>query len=73
MKEILIPAVAIFSVFGLPIFMMLAAVVATMFEKPRWTLAERSNIKEPAGRFAGHLTANPQRVCLFMEASEKNL
>ena len=38
MKEILIPAAAIFSIFGLPIMVMLAAVVATMLEKPRWAL-----------------------------------
>jgi hypothetical protein len=36
MKEILIPAVAIFSIFGLPIVTMLVASIATLFEKPRW-------------------------------------
>ena len=36
MKEILIPAVAIFSVFGLPIVAMLTAVIAALLEKPRW-------------------------------------
>ena len=40
MKEILIPTTAILFIFGLPIFVMLAAVVATMIEKPRWTLAD---------------------------------
>ncbi len=40
MKEILIPTVAILSIFGLPILVMLAAVVATMIEKPRWTLTD---------------------------------
>jgi len=38
MKEILIPATAIFSIFGLPIIVMLVTVVATMLEKPRWAL-----------------------------------
>ena len=38
MKEILIPAVAILSTFGLPLLVMLADVVATLREKPRWTL-----------------------------------
>ena len=59
MKEILIPAAAIFSIFGLPIFVMLAAVVATLIEKPRWKLAERSNIAEPAARFTGDTITNP--------------
>ena len=40
MKEILIPATAIFFIFGLPIIVMLVAVVATMLEKPRWALAD---------------------------------
>jgi hypothetical protein len=40
MKEILIPATAILSIFGLPIFVMLAAVVTTLLEKPRWTLTD---------------------------------
>jgi hypothetical protein len=38
MKEILIPTVAILSIFGSPIIVMLASVVATMIEKPRWML-----------------------------------
>ncbi|HSR88408.1 MAG TPA: hypothetical protein VLL07_05600 [Pontiella sp.] len=38
MKEILIPAVAIFSLFGLPIIAMLAAILASLLEKPRWAL-----------------------------------
>ena len=38
MREILIPAVAIFSVFGLPIIAMLTAVVTMLLEKPRWAL-----------------------------------
>ena len=40
MKEILIPATAILSIFGFPIFVMLADVVAAFIEKPRWTLAD---------------------------------
>ncbi len=40
MKEILIPAVAILTIFSLPILMMLAVIVATMFEKPHWTLTD---------------------------------
>ena len=36
MKEILIPATALFSIFGLPILVMLIAVVVECFEKPRW-------------------------------------
>ena len=36
MKEILIPATAIMTIFGLPILTMLAAVIATFIEKPRW-------------------------------------
>ena len=59
MKEILIPAAATFSIFGLPIFVMLAAVIATMIEKPRWTLTDRSNRAEPAARFTGDLITNP--------------
>ena len=73
MKEILIPAAAIFSIFGLPIFVMLAAVVATMIEKPRWALADQTNIKAPTARFAGDLRTNPKQVCLFVETSEKNM
>ena len=38
MKEILIPAVYIFTVFGLPVLVMLVAAIATLFEKPRWAL-----------------------------------
>lgn len=38
MKEILIPAVSIFTVFGLPVLVMLVAAIATLFEKPRWAL-----------------------------------
>ena len=38
MKEILIPAVSIFALFGLPIIAMLAAIIATLIEKPRWAL-----------------------------------
>jgi len=41
MREILIPATAILSIFGLPIFAMLAAVVATMIEKPRWAMIDK--------------------------------
>ena len=73
MKEILIPAVAIFSIFGLPIFVMLAAVIATLIEKPRWALAERSNNTGPATRFTRDLITNPKREALFMETSEKNM
>ena len=73
MKEILIPAAAIFSIFGLPIFVMLAAVVATMIEKPRWVLADQANAKEPVTRITDALTTNPGRVCLFVETTEKNM
>lgn len=73
MKEILIPAAAIFSLFGLPIFVMLVAVIATMIEKPRWTLADRTNLNGPAGRFAGDLITDSKRVCLVVETSEKNM
>ena len=73
MKEILIPAAAIFSIFGLPICVMLAAVVAGMIEKPRWTLAERLNITVSTERFADDLITNSRRVCLFMETAEKNM
>lgn len=38
MKEILIPATAILTIFGLPILKMLAEIVATFTEKPRWML-----------------------------------
>jgi hypothetical protein len=38
MKEILIPTAAILSIFGSPIIVMLASVVASVIEKPRWTL-----------------------------------
>lgn len=38
MKEILISAAAVLSLFGPPIFVMLASVVSTMIEKPRWVL-----------------------------------
>lgn len=60
MKEIVIPAAAIFSIFGLPILMMLIAVVATMLEKPRWVLQSQSIIKNQAAHYApskAHRTA----------------
>jgi hypothetical protein len=40
MKEILIPAVTILFTFGLPILAMLTDLVATLLEKPRWTLTD---------------------------------
>ena len=42
MKEILIPATAIMTLFGLPILTMLAAVIATFIEKPRWMQAAKA-------------------------------
>lgn len=39
MNEILIPAVAMLTIFGLPILTMMGAVVATVIEKPRWALS----------------------------------
>jgi len=36
MKEILIPATALITIFGLPIIAMLVAIIATFIEKPRW-------------------------------------
>jgi hypothetical protein len=38
MKEILIPAIAILAIFGLPILMMLADIVAAIIERPRWLM-----------------------------------
>jgi len=38
MKEILIPAIAILTIFGLPILTMLAEIVVTSIEKPRWMM-----------------------------------
>ena len=38
MKEILIPAIAILTIFGLPILTMLAEIVVTFTEKPRWMM-----------------------------------
>jgi hypothetical protein len=40
MKEILIPTVAILFTFGLPMLAMLNDLVATLLEKPRWTLKD---------------------------------
>jgi hypothetical protein len=40
MKEILIPAAAILFIFGVPLFALLADVVAVFIEKPRWTLTD---------------------------------
>jgi hypothetical protein len=38
MKEILIPAIAMLTIFGLPILMMLADIVAAIIERPRWLM-----------------------------------
>ena len=38
MKEILIPAIAILTIFGLPILTMLADLVTAFIEKPRWMM-----------------------------------
>jgi hypothetical protein len=38
MKEILIPAIAILTIFGLPILTMLAEIVAVSIERPRWVM-----------------------------------
>ena len=48
MKEILIPATAIFSIFGLPILVMWITVLIDLLEKPRWTENDSININEPA-------------------------
>ena len=42
MKEILIPATAIMTLFGLPILTMLVAVIAAHIEKPRWMQAAKA-------------------------------
>jgi hypothetical protein len=38
MKEILIPAAAIMIICGLPIFKMMADIIAACIEKPRWKM-----------------------------------
>ena len=38
MKEILIPAIAILTIFGLPILTMLVEIVAELIERPRWMM-----------------------------------
>jgi uncharacterized membrane protein len=38
MKEILISAVAIMIIFGLAIYKMMADIIATCIEKPRWKM-----------------------------------
>ena len=44
MKEILIPATALMTIFGLPILTMLVAVIATFIEKPRWMQAAKAEM-----------------------------
>jgi hypothetical protein len=39
MKELIIPATLILTIFGLPILTMLAEIVSACIEKPRWRLA----------------------------------
>ena len=40
MKEILIPAVATLAICGFPILVMLADIIITLLEKPRWALTK---------------------------------
>jgi hypothetical protein len=47
MKEILIPAIAILTIFGAPIIAMWVTVLVELLEKPRWTVKGSLNINEP--------------------------
>ena len=39
MRELIIPATLILTIFGLPIVTMLAEIISACIEKPRWRLA----------------------------------
>ena len=47
MKEIIISAIAMLTIFGAPIIVMWITVLAELLEKPRWTIKHPLNISEP--------------------------
>ena len=73
MKEILIPATAIFSIFGLPILVMWITALLDLLEKPRWTVKGSLNINEPEPCLVREMSEKNRRERLIMAVSEKNL